>query len=569
MTPSLARRASILDCSFASLPPTSGGTNMKSLLLAIASLLTCASALAEEQPVRVFIFAGQSNMVGSDSKVEDIKNFPPFVGLDEPQPKVRFSYCIGRENKTKSDGWVPLAPIKNIVGPELSFARDVSKAIDAPIAIIKVAAGGTHLGGDWNPDNPAGFKMYPLALKVVRESLAALKKEGIEFRVEGFMWHQGENDMFEQDYMANYGKYLKNYLARWRDDLDEPKLKFYIGELCTKTIWGMDLRPRMYKISLGQKSVTNSDPLATYVPTSHVGVEIGNPVGLHYHYGTLGQLEHGVNYAHAYLESIEKLSERQRELKEWPYKDKEKIKLFVLAGHRNMEGERAFTDQIRESDPDLLKDNHSIAYRYDIAAGCKKANGWEPLGPVGLYQNFGPELSFARLMQEKEASKFAIAKFTDSGSQIIDWTPEGSEQAPGRHVYPRFIRFIKESVEQLEAKGQEVELAGIFYHVGENDMSFMPFRKGSAERIKSIIEQSRVDLGMKNLKWFVSQQPPTDKENLNKFDPVAPIAQLGAQDELLIHIKAFDLPTQPKRLVLDSRGIVALGTQLAEAYSAE
>ena len=541
---------------------------MKSLLLATAFIVTCAGALAAE-PVRVFIFAGQSNMVGSDSKVADVKNFPPFVGLDQPQPKVQFSYCIGRENKTKSDGWVPLAPVRNIVGPELSFARTVSKAVDAPIAIIKCAAGGTHLGGDWNPDEPSGFEMYPLALKLVRDSLKALEKEGIKYRIEGFMWHQGENDMFEEEYLASYGANLKNYLARWRKDLDEPNLKFYIGELCTKTIWGMDLRPRMYKISSGQKTVTDSDPLATYVPTSHVGVEIGNPVGLHYHYGTLGQLEHGVNYAHAYLDSIGKLSEQKRELKEWPYKDKEKIKLFVLAGHRNMEGERAFTEHIRESHPHLLKDNHSVAFRYDIAAGYKKSNGWEPLGPAGLYENFGPELSFAHAMLDKEKNKFAIAKFTDSGSQIIDWTPEGSEQAPKRNVYPRFIQFIKDGVQQLEGKGQQVELAGIFYHIGENDMSFMPFRKGSAERIKSMVQQSRVDLDMKNLKWFVSQQPPTNTESLNKFDPVASIEKLAAKDELLFHIKAFDLPKQPKRLVLDSRGIVALGTKLADAFSAE
>jgi hypothetical protein len=54
---------------------------------------------AAREPVRVFIFAGQSNMVGSDSKVRDIERFPPFAGLGEPQEKVRFQYCIGREQK--------------------------------------------------------------------------------------------------------------------------------------------------------------------------------------------------------------------------------------------------------------------------------------------------------------------------------------------------------------------------------------------------------------------------------------------------------------------------------------
>ncbi|MFT6619338.1 MAG: hypothetical protein ACJASX_002237, partial [Limisphaerales bacterium] len=265
--------------------------SFRSLVIILISLAT--TGAADDKTLRVFIFAGQSNMVGSDSKVDDIKRFPPFEGLEAAQSGVKFSYSIGRKNKMNSDGWTALAPVNKVVGPELSFARLVTQNTDAPIAIIKCAAGGTHLGGDWNPETPEGFKMYPLALDLVRTSLAELKKQNIPYRLEGFMWHQGENDMFKDDYRANYGANLAKFLARWRRDLKTPQLKFYLGELCTKTIWGMDLRPRMYDISLGQKAVAKADPLAEYIRTSHVGVEIGRGVGLHYHYGTLGQLEHG------------------------------------------------------------------------------------------------------------------------------------------------------------------------------------------------------------------------------------------------------------------------------------
>ena len=225
-----------------------------SILLVLSLILFClpnGNSEEENTTLRVFIFAGQSNMVGSDSRIRDIKNFPPFLGTENVQKNIKFSYLIGRDNKTASNGWVDLQPVNNIVGPELSFARKVSQAIKDPIAIIKCAAGGTHLGGDWNPDKPIGFKMYPLALKLIRDSLAGLDRNGIRYRIEGFIWHQGENDMFEENYMPNYGKNLKNFIAKWRRDLSSPKLKFYIGELCTKTIWGMDLRPRMYSISQG------------------------------------------------------------------------------------------------------------------------------------------------------------------------------------------------------------------------------------------------------------------------------------------------------------------------------
>ena len=191
--------------------------NPPTLCLALAVLLGGSGKLEaqeDDQTLRVFIFADQSSMVGSDSKVKGIERFPPFAGLDRPQTEVMFSYCIGRENKHKSDGWVSLAPVDNVVGPELSFACKIARNISAPVAVIKVAAGGTHLGGDWNPDEPIGFEMYPLALDWIRAALAELDERKIPYRIEGFMWHQGENDMFNEEYMAAYGANLKNLVAR-------------------------------------------------------------------------------------------------------------------------------------------------------------------------------------------------------------------------------------------------------------------------------------------------------------------------------------------------------------------
>ena len=425
-------------------------TLLAALLLApVAALCAETSKAAEHdadtKTLRIFIFAGQSNMVGSDSKAKDIKRFPPFAGLDMPQDKVLFSYNIGREEKLTSKGWVALQPVDNVVGPELSFARRVSQEINAPIAIIKCAAGGTTLGADWNPDEPSGFKLYPLALQLIQSSLAELDRKKVAYRIEGFMWHQGENDMFSKEFKPNYGKNLKNFLASWRRDLKTPNLKFYIGELCTKTIWGMDNRENMYAIRAGQKAVTDSDPLAEYIPTSHDAVEIGGGAGLHYHYGTLGQLEHGVNYADAYLRTIGKQPASDRPLKVWPYAKGSTVKLFILAGHRNMEGERAFTQELKalRGQEALAEDNGRIAFKYSIGGGYKTSNGWEPLGPAGFYDTFGPELSFGKTLQGKVPGNIAIAKFTHSGSQMNDWTPAGDgrerpEPLPAIHrLHPR------------------------------------------------------------------------------------------------------------------------------------
>ena len=108
----------------------------KRFLCLVLSLISLASLRAEDdKTLRVFIFAGQSNMVGSDSKVDDIGRFPPFAGLEKPQKGVNFSYNIGRENKLQSLGWIDLQPVNKVVGPELSFARKVTAHTKAPIAI--------------------------------------------------------------------------------------------------------------------------------------------------------------------------------------------------------------------------------------------------------------------------------------------------------------------------------------------------------------------------------------------------------------------------------------------------
>ena len=503
----------------------------------------------EAQTLRVFIFAGQSNMVGSDSKAKDIQRFPPFVGLDMPQDKVLFSYNIGREEKRTSKGWGALQPVENVVGPELSFARIVSRSIKAPIAIIKCAAGGTTLGGDWNPDEPSGLKLYPAAFQLIQSSLADLDQRKVAYRIEGFMWHQGENDMFSKEFKPNYGKNLKNFVASWRRDLNAPNLKFYIGELCTKTIWGMDNRVNMYAIRAGQKAVTESDPLAEYIPTSHDAVEIGGGEGLHYHYGTLGQLEHGVNYADAYLRTIGKNPRVDRPLKVWPYEKGSTVKLFVLAGHRNMEGERAFKQELGTlgDEKSLANDNDKIAFKYNLGGGYKISNGWEPLGPAGFYDTFGPELSFGRTLQGKVAENIAIAKFTHSGSQINDWTPQGTD-AKDRNLYPQFIAFIRESIRELKDKGHPVELAGIFYHLGENDMSFGPYRKDATKWLQSTVAESRRDLAIPALRWYVSHQPPTSTKGLDAIDVTMNLAALATADPAIFKSKPLNLPSKKRSL---------------------
>jgi hypothetical protein len=54
--------------------------------------------------------------------------------------------------------------------------------------------------------------------------------------------------MFDKAFKPAYAANLKNFIACWRRDLKLPNLRFYLGELCTKTIWGMDNRDNILAI---------------------------------------------------------------------------------------------------------------------------------------------------------------------------------------------------------------------------------------------------------------------------------------------------------------------------------
>ena len=146
-----------------------------------------------------------------------------------------------------------------------------------------------------------------------------------------------------------------------------------------------------------------------------------------------------------------------------------------------------------------------------------------------------------------------------------DWTPAGS-MAKSRNLYPKFLAFIQESLQDLRDQGNEVELAGIVYHVGENDMSMPPYRRDAPSRLNEMIVQSRTDLELPSLAWYVSQQPPTRNERVDAIDVRSAIAKVCSEDPNthLNFVEGF--PEQEKQLVLDSEGILFLGVQMAQQF---
>ena len=527
------------------------------------------SLLADDDEVRIFIFAGQSNMVGSDSKASLVGNHPPFRGAAAEQKDVLFSYNLG-PNK-RSNGWVAMAPVDGVFGPEMTFVRKLKKLVPYPIAVIKDGWGGTTLINDWNPAGPEkGRKLYLRLMKQVADRCKELDAKGLKYRIEAMMWHQGENDMFNREGIETYEKNLRNFIAHVRRDLKAPGLKFFVGEISNKGVWGMDNRHRVARICVQQLAVVKSDPNVYFVPTSHVGFKIGRPVGLHYHFGTLGQLQHGQAYVAHYRRAIgQPLRRKDRRFAPSELPKGKMVKLYILGGQRNMEGEEAYVSQIADLGRfrTLARDQRDVLYQYSLGGGVWRSQNWEPLGPTGYLGNFGPELSFGRAVKRtlKAGQTLAIYKHTHSGAQSIDWLPEGTD-IPHRDLYKGFIEGIKTARRDLKAAGYDSELAGVFWHCGENDRALHQQAKTYAANLKKLIDGTRTDLRMPTLKWYITEQPVIGSELAGQraFLPVdKDLEALAQSDGNIRFIKTSHLPH--RSVVFGTEGILALGEEMAKA----
>ena len=541
-------------------------TIMTALALTVLAFMATEFVIAEEV-TRVFLFAGQSNMVGSDAHADRIDEYPNFKGAGKPQSDVLFSYIIGNGDES-SKGWVPLKPLQAF-GPEVTFARRVRQQAQFPIAIIKSAVGGTTVAFDWNPDAPdKGQKLYPRTLKLNRESLADMDKRGVRYQLEAVMWHQGENDMLDRNLYKQYADGLAKLVARLRADLKAPELKWYIGEVSEKGIWGMDHRQNLGIFRQQQEQVLKADALLRWVPTSHLAFEVMGTGQPHYHFGTQGQLQMGEAFAAAYLRDIGKPFDAtdRRFKKELPIAKGARVRLFVLAGQRNMEGEDSFVSQIAQQPgyESLAKDQSSVLFRYSLGGGVKSSSDWEPLGPVDFLGNFGPELSFgARLRKSINARDgVAVVKFTHSGAQGPDWFPNGSPESR-RNLYPKFITYIRAAQDDLKQQGVECNLKGIFWHTGENDTYFGPYSQNIAKWLKQLVDQTRVDLQQPDLPWFITEQHKNAPWGNIKVVNTA-LNELARTDHQITIIKTSELPHA--RLHFGTRGTLMLGEEMADAY---
>jgi alpha-galactosidase len=219
------------------------------------------SAVQKTQPangkLKIFILAGQSNMVGF-GKVEGGTGTMQHYVKTKP---ARYGHLVNDDGKpaARDDVWLvnlshdkqQMGPLTtgygasdNHIGPEFGFGFEVGDYYEDPVLIIKSAWGGRSLYHNFLPpsaedyptpkkDGDKGFQ-YAQVVNHVKTITSNLKKyypdyNGKGYEIVGFGWHQGWNDRVNAKAVDAYEQNMVNFIKDMRDDLGVEKLPFVIA----------------------------------------------------------------------------------------------------------------------------------------------------------------------------------------------------------------------------------------------------------------------------------------------------------------------------------------------------
>lgn len=278
------------------------------------SLLTATDADAADKPLKVFILAGQSNMVGWGDSLqlpEGMRNGNERVLMFENGKwQTLKPFAKARENQKK------FGMTEFSFGPEIPFAHELTKAWpDETIGIVKLAVGGTSIL-TWKPqwtkedaDRVGQGRLGSLYEKLITKVEQARKAREIE--IVGFLWLQGGGDMKNVAVAKEYLDNLKSLVAGVRKDTGVSDLPVLwgtlrrsqdpddISDLVPERIDGP--YPAIQWVLKAQwdahQAISNSQPIVLRDIETH-------PMNVHYN--TAGQLEVGKLFAEAYLKSVRK-----------------------------------------------------------------------------------------------------------------------------------------------------------------------------------------------------------------------------------------------------------------------
>ena len=193
-----------------------------------ATISLMVSAIAQNNKPKVYLMAGQSNMVGHGSS-----NDLPAIDNDLNQTRSDvFIKSIISPNRGM-DGLRPGYGYNNgKFGVELKFGQVMGETLDQDVYLFKAAQGGTTLDNveHWRPLSHGGVtnNLYDQMTKGF-DSFLSSELANVDYEIAGFIWFQGYNDTFGTE--NQYEQHLRNLLSAVRNDLNQPDLPVVIVQI--------------------------------------------------------------------------------------------------------------------------------------------------------------------------------------------------------------------------------------------------------------------------------------------------------------------------------------------------
>lgn len=251
-----------------------------------------------ETPLKVFILAGQSNMVGQGQSrevpAELLKNDKvlAFVNgegreftpeFDSKLRKQKWHYDLTKAN------WMPYDVKTGHIGPDVGFIQEYAKSgKEESFGIIKFAVNATSLDAHWL--NKGHHKFGLLSQMLVETVQAAQKQKPVE--IIGMLWMQGESDACGDEAGGKYAENLKTLIEKIRTECKAPEMVFICGRV--------NPPPAKYP---GAEKVREAQMNCSLPDTYWVDCDDLPKRKDDLHYTTEGQLELGKRFARKLLEA--------------------------------------------------------------------------------------------------------------------------------------------------------------------------------------------------------------------------------------------------------------------------
>jgi len=145
------------------------------------------------------------------------------------------------------------------IGPEFSFGLSMAQKLDGPILLIKTSWGGKSINYDFRPPSAGPYvlnekqkeaknaadirKNASLNWRMMNEAIGEVLKDLKKYHpaydatagheMAGFVWFQGFNDQFSDEFRNNYRDMMVHFIKDIRKEYDTPGMPFVIGVLGT------------------------------------------------------------------------------------------------------------------------------------------------------------------------------------------------------------------------------------------------------------------------------------------------------------------------------------------------